>query len=686
MNNENKYDSETAYSFAQLIAKKKNEYFMAEKIEEKEQIMENFICDKEISDKFLTSLIDNYNKENYSKKVVFQTIHSYYNVLVYSLDKTQNSKYYSLLNKLFDGSLNNMEKFIFLAKNDPIDNFKDITYDFKDLNVLNDDYLNNKENIINNIDSNILKMANNVYDVDLGNYYIPPLKEYPIYTYNFYSYQMFRIIKKFQLKRATPLFNNNKKKFVEYKNIDEKWELYKTLMNFFEDVKPLFVNLNYDNIENDIKILKIVIFYLQIFEHTRNYFNIRENFLGIIQSLGSTPITNEILEKYTIYKINSNVPIKKEEWDSIGINEEITIKGDYSINAKIKQFNDKILKYKGFSFFTKLVSPKIKYLNIDGLSNQAIIKSNSKIENYCINLLKHIFSSQKYINNFIKHNNRFNSINVDKKQKILESMFRGPNKDKIFEEIWDNIFFIPFPVGLSGFNNRNQYAIFVNSEENNKKKYSPKTIIPRIHSEINTLIHEFSHNLVLLLAANLNEGNFETNLISVDQEIIDVQKLYKDLYSQNLVIFNEFSDFGDLMEVELYGIKPRKFKTFSGLFCLNSTSYELKNEEFREVCANLYNYKGPLTENINNIINSDKDIENLNKIYNKDNDKINLLLIQLLKSDFTEILGESFPITDCLNNEDCYEEGNSRGHFNELLFSNEEFSIERDYDDKLDKL
>ena len=53
------------------------------------------------------------------------------------------------------------------------------------------------------------------------------------------------------------------------------------------------------------------------------------------------------------------------------------------------------------------------------------------------------------------------------------------------------------------------------------------------------LIHEFSHNLVLLLAANLNEGNFETNLISVDQEIIDVQKLYKDLYSQNLVIFNE---------------------------------------------------------------------------------------------------------------------------------------------------
>ena len=75
-------------------------------------------------------------------------------------------------------------------------------------------------------------------------------------------------------------------------------------MNFFEDVKPLLIKLNYYNIEKDIKILKIIIFYLQIIEHARNYLNIRENFLDIIKSLGSTPLTNKILEKYSLVYID----------------------------------------------------------------------------------------------------------------------------------------------------------------------------------------------------------------------------------------------------------------------------------------------------------------------------------------------------------------------------------------------
>ena len=136
----------------------------------------------------------------------------------------------------------------------------------------------------------------------------------------------------------------------------------------------------------------------------------------------------------------------------------------------------------------------------------------------------------------------------------------------------------------------------------------------------------------------------------------------------------------------MYGIKPRKFRTFSGLFCLNSSSYNIPNEDFRDLYSKLYNYNGELNrEDIIKIINSESDIEIINKTYNKNNYKINSLLIRLLKSNITKIIVELFQIEDGLENEDFYEDRNLRGFFNSL-FSNEEFSIERDYCDKLDKL
>ena len=41
----------------------------------------------------------------------------------------------------------------------------------------------------------------------------------------------------------------------------------------------------------------------------------------------------------------------------------------------------------------------------------------------------------------------------------------------------------------------------------------------------------------------------------------------------------------------MYGIRPRKYKTFSGLFCLNKDSYNLGSNQFREICVGLYNYE-----------------------------------------------------------------------------------------------
>ena len=48
---------------------------------------------------------------------------------------------------------------------------------------------------------------------------------------------------------------------------------------------------------------------------------------------------------------------------------------------------------------------------------------------------------------------------------------------------------------LSGFNNRIQNAIFINTESNFGLKSSSGGIIAQMHNEINALIHEFSNNL-----------------------------------------------------------------------------------------------------------------------------------------------------------------------------------------------
>ena len=45
-----------------------------------------------------------------------------------------------------------------------------------------------------------------VYNIDLGSYYFPPMEEYPIYAYNFYSFLFFKTLKKFREKKISQPF------------------------------------------------------------------------------------------------------------------------------------------------------------------------------------------------------------------------------------------------------------------------------------------------------------------------------------------------------------------------------------------------------------------------------------------------------------------------------------------------
>ena len=101
MNTQVNYDSETAYSFSQLIEKTRAEYYKSNTIEEKEKILQNYIIDGNLSKNYLESLISvnkAKSKSNMEKEGAINDISSYLENLIYSLDKKQLEDIISHLN------------------------------------------------------------------------------------------------------------------------------------------------------------------------------------------------------------------------------------------------------------------------------------------------------------------------------------------------------------------------------------------------------------------------------------------------------------------------------------------------------------------------------------------------------------------------------------------------------------
>ena len=406
--------------------------------------------------------------------------------------------------------------------------------------------------------------------------------------------------------------------------------------------------------------------YFKSFEYTREFYSNDETFDKIVKCLNSEAITSDILKRCDLYKKNKNTPIKENEWDTFGFNENVYIKYPIQTRVKIKHFNKDILKLNDDRLFKVLYKFSIENLNIDGLTQYSIVKFSPEIEQYSKKLLKSILSSERYRNSFLKHDQRFNSNNQIKD--LLNDIFNGHNSDLIFDEIWENIFFVPFlGKGFSGFNSRDQYSVFINSNPKFNYNLSFQKIIPIYYSQLNILYHEFTHNTSLIIAANLECDELK--------ELLDLQNLYSVKYNQNNKIYDSFDDFGDLMEVELYRIRPRKFKTFSGLFCLECNSYNLESKEFREKCLELCNY------DISNMAMANENLNEQNK--NGKSNNLKDLLNQLFDSEIAKLLNEYFDFDVNSKNEIFVEDDKPREIAVNCLY-NEEISIDIDYCDKLD--
>ena len=128
---------------------------------------------------------------------------------------------------------------------------------------------------------------------------------------------------KFKVDKKSSTNRESKSEYKQYENQDRKWMMYIQINTFCKDIMTLLDKFNYNNIQNAMKILKIITFQLILFENSRNYLELREDFLKIIKCLNSEAVTNEILDKYEFYRKKESEPVCKEDWDKISINEEL---------------------------------------------------------------------------------------------------------------------------------------------------------------------------------------------------------------------------------------------------------------------------------------------------------------------------------------------------------------------------
>ena len=101
---------------------------------------------------------------------------------------------------------------------------------------------------------------------------------------------------------------------------------------------------------------------------TRDYFSISSVVSVVVTSMGSSPITEQILDKYNIFKKSQNKKIEKNDWDLIGFDETVMVEINQLkiIPCKIKHFNNKLLELDYIHMINNINNRDPNYLNMEG--------------------------------------------------------------------------------------------------------------------------------------------------------------------------------------------------------------------------------------------------------------------------------------------------------------------------------
>ena len=575
-----------------LLFKYIKESLKGKKREDFEDIITKYIIDEELSVRYLNMLIDEYDIKD-----IQNHYDTFYSILKFSLSNEQKKKFIQYTSD----EIRKNTKDIWFSQCSIIDNFIDlICFIEKSMNIKE----RTKADAIKIIDEKINYLLE-IFYIDFNEFNYPPINHNHNYIYNYYFREFIYAISLFQKKRDDEIYkiiynnpyhkdnsqhkdnifykvnphHNNNNRYIKYKSLEEKYDSYLKLNKFLCYFKPMIFNDNKD--KNYIK-LKIMNFYLYLYEEKRDFCLINSNLLKqVIKSLNSEPISNSLLNKYHIYQTNESEPITEEIWGKLTYQDFIHIKSNYfNLTTNIKSFNSDILSLDDDDFSDCIKNRKIEYTNFYGLFMNNYIKIDSAIEEQFKNILFRILQSDK-CEEIIKNDERFSN---------YKYVFKSRFAKEIFDEIWKYIYIIPIPFkNLYGTTMRNEYSIFINNV--NIKEDNPLVIIPILHALMNDIYHEIFHS-IWLLYCSVFDLNKELIPTKVDENLVNIQEGIKKKYQlKNEIIINKFIDMGDYMEVSYYGIKPKCFCTYSSLFFFSNQ--KLSKELFQQKYYQLFNL--PLT-------------------------------------------------------------------------------------------
>ena len=244
---------------------------------------------------------------------------------------------------------------------------------------------------------------------------------------------------------------------------------------------------------------------------------------------------------------------QKKDWDDIKDDYLVNLKkGDLFVeNIRIKFFNQKILEDNLSDIRLKLIlqNYNTEYLSIKGIKIDSIIYQNLEVQKQFKDDLFNLMSSKIIKENFQKYEPRFEH---DKVKYAFEGFFRK----EIFDEIWDQIIFIPFlNKDITGYTERSNYSIFIDSNINDSVNTNKK--LAYLDSLLNDLYHDFFHILAIFYSINLLKydiNNFNTIEFLPEEIVNEIKFIYeqnKIYYPKETICEYDINDMGDIMEISL---------------------------------------------------------------------------------------------------------------------------------------
>ena len=431
------------------------------------------------------------------------------------------------------------------------------------------------------------------------------------------------ILNKKRRRSSSSESDNQEFKYVEYESDDEFFESFKKLikfMNFFEEIFNL-ISKEENHQENILKI-QIFLFYLYCYEEQRKPYD-KIALKNICDVLATSTINEEILNRCEISDTTGK-KITKDEWKNVKNEQKVNVKINKEIieNVKIKYFNTKILSLDDDNL-KEILKIKdndydIKYLSIYGYKVNSTLYKSPEIEKIIKQYLFDLISSNIIKEGFQKFDLRF-----DHNKQIYP--FQGFYKNEIFDEIWNNIIPVPFIYKYTcAKTERTDYKIFLDLMPSDDITNPQKINI--LFTKLNDLYHEIFHIISILYAANAEEykddeyGTLDLFYYGKSNEIMDIINKYANEYSSEVQIEYELTDMGDIMEIYLFGIKPREinlyaFIYFSFLFDMHLIESLTNIEDIRSKISKLYSNKdGILIKKIEEYNSNNNDEKN--ELYN----------------------------------------------------------------------